>query len=219
MERLKRIRVVLIDDHTIFREGMISLFQAIHDIDIVGEAADGAEGIDLIERERPNVALLDINMPGLNGIDAGRIIIDRFPRVSVVILTAYDYVQYVREVVRMGAKGYLLKTASVDEIAAGIRKAHTGEPVLDPSITKQLFEAFGTHGTAQFSRITPRELEVLALIADGLSNAVISERLFITQKTVETHIGSILSKLGASNRTEPVRTASELGLVAGERLR
>ena len=210
---------MIVDDHNIFREGLVAILKGVDDVQVVGEASTGQDAVELALRIKPDVVLMDINMPEGNGIQAARRIIEALPNTAVIALTAYEYVQYVREIIQMGAKGYLLKSATSSEIISAIRKARQGEPVLDRGVTKQLFEAFGNRGATRLGKLTPRELEVLSLVAEGLTNADIGRRLFVSNKTVETHVSSVLGKLNVSNRTEAVRVAEDLGLVAGERLR
>lgn len=211
------IRVLIADDQALVRAGFRKLLEAESDIAVVGEAEDGRKAVVLAERTPPDIILMDIRMPELDGLEATRQILERMPSVRVLILTTYDLDEYVFDALRAGASGFLLKDSPPDQLIAGIRAIATGEALLAPQITRRLIEEFAERPTPgsvpELQRLTDRETEVLRLIADGLSNAEIAARLFLGEATIKTHVGGVLSKLSLRDRVQAVVFAYESGLV------
>jgi DNA-binding NarL/FixJ family response regulator len=213
------IRVLIADDQAMVREGFAVLLTAQPDIDVVGEAADGRDAVDQAGRLRPDVVLMDVRMPVLDGITATRQIIENDPDSRVVILTTFDLDEYVYDALRAGASGFLLKTASARTLAEAVRVAASGEAMLAPSVTRRLIAEVAKHrrpdppSRMPVERLTDRETEVLVLIARGRSNAEIAAELVIADQTVKTHVGRILTKLGLRDRTQAAIWAYEAGLV------
>ncbi|MQY15857.1 Transcriptional regulatory protein LiaR [Streptomyces sp. RB5] len=204
------LRVIVIDDHTVMRAGVVALLAAEDGIEIVGEAADGRAAVALAEELRPDVALMDLRMPVLDGVAAtGRIVAGPAPT-QVLILTTYDTDTDIERAVEAGAIGYLLKDATREQLADAIRSAARGETVLAPRVAQKLVAKL--RRPAQVP-LTPREVDVLNGVADGLSNAEIGERLFIGEATVKTHLLRVFAKLDVSDRTRAVVVAMERGLL------
>ncbi len=197
------IRVLLVDDHEMVRMGLSAYLQTQPDITVVGEAAEGAEGIRLALAERPDVILMDLVMEGVDGVTATREIYRALPEVRIIALTSFLDDDKVYPILEAGALSYLLKTSRAPEIAAAIRAAMRGEPVLEARVTgKVLSRIRRTDEIKPHEELTPREMEILRLIAEGKANQEIADLLFITIKTVKTHITQILSKLGVEDRTQ-----------------
>jgi DNA-binding NarL/FixJ family response regulator len=208
------IRLLVADDHPMLREGLVAVLGTQPDFDVVGEAADGSEVVRLAEKLRPDVILLDLEMPNVDGVAALERLRDAGSEVRAIVFTAYDTDERILGSLRAGARGYLLKGASRQEIFGAIRTVHAGGSLLQPAVTDRLLERIDRGGGRDTGNLTPRELEVLALLAHGLKNAEIASRLFISERTVKFHVGSILAKLGADNRTEAVTIAAHRGLVS-----
>lgn len=212
-----KIRVILADDHALVREGLRRFLSEAVDIEVVGEAANGEEALELVEKVHPDVAVLDIQMPGLSGLQATREITARFPDVRVLILTAYDDDPYVFALLREGADGYLLKSADPDELLAAVRAVFRGEPALSPGITdkviRQLREGKPAGAAEQVERLTAREIEVLQLAAQGLTNKAIGQRLSISDRTVQGHLANMYAKMNVASRTEAVMEALRRGWI------
>jgi DNA-binding NarL/FixJ family response regulator len=215
------IRVLLVDDQTLVRSGFRALLDRAEDIEVIGEAADGAEAIERTRAERPDVVLMDIRMPGLDGLEATRLMIsdDELTNVRVIMLTTFELDEYVFEALHAGASGFLLKDVEPDELREAVRVVARGEALLAPSVTKRLIREFvaqpGRHRPPpeQLDELTEREREVMSLVAAGLSNQEIAERLVISPATAKTHVSRTMMKLHAHDRATLVVLAYESGLV------
>ena len=214
------IRVVLADDQALVRAGFRALLDAQHDIEVVGEAADGDEAVRLAARERPDVVLMDIRMPGTDGLAATRRIAgdDRLDDVHVVILTTFDLDEYVFEALRSGASGFLVKDTEPVELIQAVRVVARGDALLSAGVTRRLIEEYASRAkdprpSPQLDLLTEREREVMALVGAGLSNEEIAERLFMSPATAKTHVSRSMVKLGARDRAQLVVFAYESGLV------
>lgn len=205
----EQIKILVADDHPMLREGLVAVLATQPDFEVVGEAADGAETVRLAGSLEPGVILLDLEMPGTDGVAALRELRAAGSEASALVFTAYDTDERILGALRAGAQGYLLKGASRDEIFSAIRTVAAGGSLLEPAVTARLLQ--NIDGAA--NDLTPRELEVLTLLADGLPNREIAGKLFVTERTVKFHVGSILTKLDAANRTEAARIAARRGLV------
>ncbi len=206
------IRVLVVDDHPIVRQGLVSVLGDEEDLEVVGEAGSGREAIALTPRLQPDVVLLDLEMPDVDGVEAIPLLLAARPGVEVLVFTAYDTDERVLGAVRAGARGYLLKGASAEEIARGIRTVHGGGSYLEPRVaTKLLAEV--TSPRRQASVLSDREREVLRLVAEGLPTKQIALSLSISERTVKFHVNSIFHKLGADNRAQAVALAAQRGLL------
>jgi NarL family two-component system response regulator LiaR len=206
------IRVLLVDDHAMVRRGLAVMLQAFDDLALAGEAATGEEAVRLCAELRPDVVLMDLQLPDMTGVEATRAIRQNRPEVKVLALTSFKDEAWVQAALQAGAIGYLLKDVSIDELAAAIRAAHAGKPTLAPEAAQALIHAV-TQPPPLGGDLTEREREVLALLAKGLDNVAIADRLGVSRSTIKTHVSSILSKLGAASRTEAVALALKHGLV------
>ncbi|NUT47453.1 MAG: response regulator transcription factor [Saccharothrix sp.] len=216
------IRVVIADDQELVRAGFAMILDAQPDIDVVAEVGDGAAAVAAVRELRPDVALLDIRMPGVDGIEAARRIGDRAGdvRTKVLMLTTFDADDHVYDALRAGASGFLLKDVRRDDLAHAVRVVAAGDSLLAPSVTRKLIARFTTadRPPVRVPALTAREQETLALIARGLSNAEIAQAMVVTEHTVKTHVSNVLAKLGLRDRVQAVIAAYELGLVVpGER--
>lgn len=204
------ITIVIADDHTLVREGTRQLLERHPDLQVVGEVARGDEVPALVGSLRPDVLLLDVRLPGANGIEVLRRVATATPGIRVVMLSAFADTDYVSAALSAGAAGYLLKTSPGEEVAQAIRAVHAGATVLDPAVSRELV----THpARAEPTDLSPREAELVALVVEGLPNKVIATRLGISRRTVEGHLGRVFSKLGVATRTELARYAVTHGLV------
>jgi DNA-binding NarL/FixJ family response regulator len=213
------IRVLLCDDQALVRSGFRMILDAREDIEVVGEAQDGAQAIELAQRRRPDVILMDVRMPRLDGVEATRRLVEGGSPARIVILTTFDLDEYVYEALRAGASGFLLKDVEPDQLAEAIRVVARGEALLAPTVTRRLLDRFAQVLPAaspqlapELSELTEREREVLALLGTGLSNAELAERLFVSETTVKTHVSSILRKLNLRDRVQAVVLAHQAGL-------
>lgn len=216
---MKPIRVVLADDQTLVRAGFRALLERADDIEIVGEADDGAAAITVVRETRPDVVLMDIRMPGLDGLAASREILadPALAGVRIVILTTFDLDDYVFEALRVGASGFLLKDVEPEGLREAVRVVAGGDALLSPGVTRRVIESFVANAPRQgpppgFDELTEREREVVSLVAEGLSNQEIGERLFMSPATAKTHVSRAMSKLGARDRAQLVVLAYESGL-------
>jgi two-component system, NarL family, response regulator LiaR len=206
----QRLRVFLAEDHAVVREGTREMLERDPSLDVVGEADDGPMTVSLVTELRPDVVLLDLGLPGLNGIEVARQLQTLAPPPRVLILSAYDDVDYVVAATEAGAAGYLLKTAHASAVIAAIHAAARGEVILDGRLAKELVARAG-EGAANRPPLTDHERDVLSLAADGLHNREIAERLGVSIRTVESHLTNAFNKLGAGNRTEAIVRATERG--------
>ena len=215
------IRVVLADDQPLVRTGLRMILSAVDDIEVVGEAADGAEAISVCAELSPDVVLMDVRMPGVDGIDATRAVTATGAPPKVLVLTTFDLDDVVYDALRAGASGFLLKDAPEERLIMAIRVVADGGSLFAPSVTRALIAEFAQRSrqspTASVDRLTERETEVLVQIARGLSNAEIAETLFVTENTVKTHVARILMKLGLRDRVQAVVLAYECSLVTPAR--
>ncbi|MFD9794535.1 response regulator [Streptomyces sp. NPDC059070] len=215
------IRVLIVDDQMMVREGFSVLLNAQQDIEVVGEAVDGHDAVAKVRALEPDVVLMDIRMPGMNGLEATREIVAADTSAKVLVLTTFDLDEYVYQALRAGASGFLLKDASARQLAEGVRVVASGESLLAPSVTRRLITEFarvtqvrrGVVGSHQVEELTERETEVLVLIAQGLSNAEIADRLVVAESTIKTHVSRVLVKLGLRDRTQAAVYAYETRLI------
>lgn len=208
-----RIRILIVDDHQVVRQGFAVFLKAFPDLEFVAEATNGEEAVQAAGDYKPDVILMDMIMPRMGGVEATRIIRTRYPQVQVIALTSFtDNKQLVQEALNAGAIGYLFKDIGIAELARAIRMAYQGMPVLAPEATRLLIQA-KTQRNPQDFNLSKRELEVLELLVEGLSNADIAERMSVSASTVKFHVSSILGKLGASTRTEAVSMAHQYKLI------
>ena len=216
------IRILLADDHVMVREGTRQILEREPSLQVVAEAGDGREAIRLTEREDPDVAIIDISMPVMNGIEATKGIKRVSPRTAVLVLTAYDDDEYVFAILEAGAAGYLLKNARGSELIDAVRRVHDGESVLSPSIASKVLRKAVRRGTTEpvpaYESLTERENEVLTLAARGLSNRQIAEQLILSPRTVQSHMANIFGKLGVGSRTEAVMFALRRGWITIEEI-
>jgi len=206
------IRVLLVDDHAVVRSGLSAFLLAFDGLELVGEAGSGEEAVRLCDRLQPDVVLMDLVMPGMDGAQATRAIRDKCPAIQVIALTSFKEQELVEGAMEAGAIGYLLKNVSADELAGAIRAAHAGRPTLAPEAAQALIQATREPQKIGFD-LTQREREVLALLVQGLNNPEIAERLVVSRSTAKFHVSSILSKLGVASRTEAVALAVKEGLL------
>ncbi|WP_394939770.1 response regulator [Psychromicrobium sp. YIM B11713] len=213
------ITVVLADDQAMVRAGFAALLNAQQDIEVLGQAENGLEAVEMCAKLHPDVALLDVRMPELNGLEAAAKIIEAGYGTRVLMLTTFDIDDYVYEALAIGASGFLLKDALADELVSGVRVVAAGEALLAPSVTKRLIENFTRsrprtpRHTARLNNLTDREREVLTLVGQGLSNQEIAAELFIAEQTVKTHVSKVLTKLDLRDRVQAVVLAYDTGLV------
>jgi DNA-binding NarL/FixJ family response regulator len=211
------VRVLVVDDHPVVRSGLIGMLAVTDDIEVVGEAGDGEEALALVESTRPDVVLMDLRMPRRDGVSATGAIVSGYPATKVLVLTTYDTDTDILHAVEAGATGYLLKDTPHAELLDGIRAASRGETVLAPPVAARLMSRLRTPAAPAAVQPSPRELEVLAAVARGLSNAEIGRELFIGEATVKTHLQRLFTKLDVDDRTHAVTVAIERGLLPSPR--
>lgn len=212
---MKKVRILLAEDHVVVREGICQFLERESDLVVVGQAGDGKEAVELTRQLKPDVVVMDIAMPKLNGIEATRLIKTHSPTTAILILSAYDYDQYIFPLLEAGACGYLLKDVSGQELVEAIRAVYKGESVLHPAVARKVVERFRHLGKPEggvvSGLLTEREMAVLKAAATGMSNKDIAKELFISVRTVEAHLGTIFNKLGVGGRTEAVIHALKNG--------
>lgn len=210
-----RISVLLVDDHKALREGLARLLGEESDLEVAGEAGDGLEATEMAKALLPDVVIIDVSMPNMNGLDAIKEIVTAAPRTRVIVLSAYGYQSYVMSAMEAGACGYLIKTVGGKEIAAAVRAVHSGQTVLGSAVSAQALRGRSAPPSAgPQGRLQPRELEVIRLVAVGMGNKQIADKLGIGERTVQTHLRNILVKLEAGSRTEAAVRALQKGLIA-----
>ena len=210
------ISVLIVDDHQMFRQGIWSRLEDEPDIKVVGETGTAEEAVALVDKTSPMIVLLDIRLPSMSGIEAARMLRKRYPEVRILILTGYDFDQYIRAAARAGIQGYLLKDAPQQALVDAIREIAAGGTVLSPNVASKVIQNLAVStGTSrrQTWELTVREIEILEMLYQGLRNADIAGRLAISPRTVEAHVGSIIAKLGAQSRTEAVRIGVEKKII------
>lgn len=208
--------MLIADDHAIVREGLRAMLSMEDSVEVVGEASDGQEAVALAEKLTPDVVLMDIRMSKLDGVQATRCIKSSNPQVSVIVLSSYDNDEFVFQGIEAGASGYLLKDIACDDLVSAIHRVAQGESLMAPSVLRKVLDEFAhraEEGELPHEGLTPRELEVLQALARGLKNEEIAKELFITEKTVKSHLGSIFSKLGVNDRTQAMLYAIKHKLV------
>ncbi len=216
LSRMKSVQILIVDDQTLIREGLAILLAQETEIEVVGTAGSADEAPEEIELLQPDVLLMDIQMPGMNGVAATRTILQRWPSIRVLMLTTFNDDQYLFEALRAGASGYLLKDTDTRYLTKAIHAAYRGEQVLDPGVTEKVVRRALTTPTCEeilTERLTSREKQVLVLMAEGYTNAAIAHRLSLSEGTVKNHVSHILGKFGSRDRTHAVRLAVEWGLL------
>jgi len=213
-----KVRVLVADDHTIVRQGLVGILKASEEVEVVAEASDGSEAVEKALKTKPDVAVLDVSMPRLSGIEAARRIHEALPATRLLVLTMHDDEEYILKMVRAGASGYLLKDGAASELLAGIRALKAGKTYFGPHATKALAEAFTRDRPAEpadpYERLTDREREVFQLVVEGKTNPEIGEVLFISAKTVDNHRTRLMEKLGLHSTAELVRYAARHKLLS-----
>jgi DNA-binding NarL/FixJ family response regulator len=212
---MNRIRVVIADDHAILRDGVRALLSTAQDVEVVGEAADGTEAVARCQALRPDVVLLDVNMPGLGGLEAALVLRRECPDTRVLFLSQHEDREYVARALQAGAAGYVLKKAAGAELVSAIRAVHTGGLVLDPAVARAAMEPERNEdaGASDYDRLTDREKQVLRLVAEGRANKEVAEELGISVKTAMSHREHLMQKLGLHSRTELVKFALRIGVI------
>jgi DNA-binding NarL/FixJ family response regulator len=212
------IRVLLADDHRMFRQGLRELLERKTTFEVVGEAANGREVLERAAELRPDIVLLDIQMPGMDGVAVARQLAQAIPETKIIMLTMYRQDQHLFEAIRAGARAYLLKDADAEELVDVIERVHRGEAALDPTVTLRVFDEFRRMSAEQeVDQLTEREREILQLLAEGHDNRTIGQRLHLSEKTVGNRLSEIFQKLGVTNRTQAALVAVQRGLIAAPR--
>lgn len=214
MENSKPIRVLIVDDHAVVRNGLSSFLMIFDEFEMVGEAKHGEEAVRLCDQTRPDVILMDLEMPVMDGTTATRIIRKKHPTTQIIALTSYKEQEKVQATIQAGAIGYLLKDITAENLAFAIRQAHSGKPTLAPAAAEALIQAMRSPEIKIGDNLTEREREVLALMVEGLGNQQIAQKLFVSVSTAKTHVSSVLNKLEVSSRVEAVTLALKHNLVS-----
>lgn len=217
----EKVKILVVDDHAIVREGTARMLELTPEFQVVGQASSAREGMDMVRSLKPEIVLMDIRMPGINGIEATRMIKNEFQDVEVIVLSMYDEEEYVVEAVKAGATGYLLKDSSQDDLVRAIRIVHSGGSLIQPGLARKVLKEFAhlareTTGQPRFHtlrELSDREIEVLQYVAEGKSNKEIADQLVISEKTVKAHLRSIFRKLEVGDRAQAVAHAMRKGLV------
>jgi DNA-binding NarL/FixJ family response regulator len=212
------IKVMLVDDQQLIRQGIRYLLEQEQDIQVISEAANGLEALSLCRENLPDVVLMDVQMPEMNGVECTRQLTKTYQNLGVIILTTFDDDDYIFDGLRAGARGYLLKDVSSADLVAAVRTVARGDALIQPSISRRVISEFtrltgGSSSSKLIERLTPRELDVLGALADGLSNLEIAQKLVITEGTVKNHVSNLLAKLGVRDRTQAVLKAQKLDLI------
>ncbi len=208
------MRIAIVDDDPLVRMGLRAILASVENWEVVGEAGDGAEAIDLVAKEKPDLALMDVRMPGMDGLEATRRMVEMGTETKILILTTFEVDEYVFEAMRSGASGFVLKRVPPKELIEAVRMVCLGESLLFPSSTRRVIERFARAVVGEsLPDLTEREQEILRLLAKGQSNQEIATSLFVTQETVKSHVASVLMKLGVRDRTQAVIVAYETGFV------
>jgi len=215
---MQKIKVIVVDDHTIVRDGICSLLSLTPDIEVIGEAANGREALEMLKKLMPDVVLMDIAMPIMGGLEATRRIIKEFPRIKVLALTQYDDREYVFPVIEAGACGFISKTAASSELASGVRSVYRGDSFLSPSVARFLVESHQQGASIArihdpYEQLTDREREILKLLVEGYTTQEIADMLVVSYKTVEGHKTNLMSKLDIHSRTDLVKYALRKGII------
>jgi two-component system, NarL family, response regulator LiaR len=219
METVRHITLLIVDDHIVVRQGLRTFLETRPELEVIGDAGSGEEALRLVQEHVPDVALVDLVMPGMDGVEVTRRIRDMSPRTQVIIFSSFYKDEHIFPAIRSGALSYLLKDARPEELVEAIHKAAAGEAVLDPKVAARIVQELqgnSEQGLNPFAELSQRELEVLRLIANGLSNQAISEHLVISEKTVKSHVSNILSKLHLSDRTQAAVYAWSKGIVRND---
>ena len=217
MSGSNHIRVLIAEDQTLMRQGLKTILDLEDGFAVVGEASDGQEAVERALALRPDIVLMDVQMPRMNGVEATNLLAAALPTTRVIILTTFDYDEYVFDGIKAGARGYLLKDTPASELLAAIRRVHAGESIIQPSVATRMIAEFTRRRDAaqapEYETLSERERDVLRLLADGLSNKEIATQLVLAEGTVKNHVSTILDKLHAANRTQAARVAREQGLI------
>jgi len=215
---VEKIRIIIADDHTIFRQGLRMLLAQEDDMEVVGEAADGIEALELAKKHNPDIILLDIAMPTMDGVQVATTIKKHLPRIKIIVLTSYSDDQFLYEFLKLGVSGFVLKDSASQELIYSIRKSHEGMVFFDPSVSKKVMEKFtqvsgGKSDFVNYGKLSDREKEVLRLVAEGCATKEVADKLYISPKTVENHRANIMKKLNIRDRTGLTKYALRLGLI------
>lgn len=215
---MEKIKIIIADDHTIFRQGLRMLLAQEDDMEVVGEAADGIEALELAKKHNPDIILLDIAMPTMDGVQVAAKIKKHLPRIKIIVLTSYSDDQFLYEFLKLGVSGFVLKDSASQELIYSIRKSHEGMVFFDPSVSKKVMEKFtqvsgGKSDFVNYGKLSDREKEVLRLVAEGCATKEVAEKLYISPKTVENHRANIMKKLNIRDRTGLTKYALRLGLI------
>ena len=215
---MEKIKIIIADDHTIFRQGLRMLLAQEDDMEVVGEAADGIEALELAKKHNPDIILLDIAMPNMDGVQVAGKIKKSLPQIKIIVLTSFSDDQFLYEFLKLGVSGFVLKDSASQELIYSIRKSHEGMVFFDPSVSKKVMEKFtqvsgGKSDFVNYGKLSDREKEVLRLVAEGCATKEVAEKLYISPKTVENHRANIMKKLNIRDRTGLTKYALRLGLI------